>query len=101
MISAADVACKLNLIPSAVSKSAVMDRTDSLGQQIENDVFDFRWVKREPGEAIIALEGQMSIFHQRPPPLAGVDRESGEIINVCIGREVTPIPVARSSKPAI
>ncbi len=32
--------------------------------QIENDVFDFKQVKKQPGKAIRALEGQMSIYHQ-------------------------------------
>ena len=42
MISGADIARKLNLSPSAVSKSAVRGRMDSLAKQIENDIFDFK-----------------------------------------------------------
>lgn len=39
MISAADIASKLNLSPSAVSKSAVRCRMDRIEKQIENDMF--------------------------------------------------------------
>jgi len=41
MISGADVARKLNLLPSAVSKSAVCGCMDSFAKQIENDIFNF------------------------------------------------------------
>ena len=42
MISGADVARKLNLSPSAVSKSAVRGRVDRFRKQIENNIFDFK-----------------------------------------------------------
>ena len=42
IISGGDVARKLNLSPSGVSKSAVSGRWASLAKRIKNDIFDFK-----------------------------------------------------------
>jgi putative transposase len=46
MISCADIARKLNISPSSVSKSVMRGRSDSLLEEIERDVFYIRSVKR-------------------------------------------------------
>ena len=56
MISGADVARKLNLSPSAVSKLVVRGRMDSLAKQIEKEIFDFKQIITEPGRVIGVLE---------------------------------------------
>lgn len=42
MLTGAEVACKLNLTPSAISKLASRGRKDSIGKEIENDIFDLK-----------------------------------------------------------
>jgi hypothetical protein len=56
MISGADVARKLNLSPSAVSKLVVRGRMDKLAKQIEKEIFDFKQIITESGSVIGVLE---------------------------------------------
>jgi len=40
---------------------------DSLAKQIENDIFDFKWLKKEPRKIIRALEGANANVSPVPP----------------------------------
>jgi predicted transcriptional regulator len=65
-LSAADVARKLSLTPSAVSKLLVRGRQGGLAKTMAKEIYSLKWPEKGVEKSVQAFDGQMSTFRQRP-----------------------------------